>query len=124
NDPTEPTPYDFGAIWYASSNFGNSRQRYEVRELQTNDTVDVELRGGEALKLSYDNVLKQMTFDEDRVVEAARETISVVDSVNGDGTYLARVMNFQAPDPDTGTLEIPVRLENTNNTLFTVRPYH
>lgn len=124
DDPKDPTPYDFGAIWYASNNFGGNRRRYEVRELQTNDTANVELRGGEALKLSYDNVLKQMTFDEDRAVDAARETISVVDSVNGAGTYLARVLNFQTPDTDTGTLEMPIRLENTNNTLFTVRPFH
>src|SRR5690606_27818537 len=124
DDPKDPTPYDFGAIWYASNNFGGNRRRYEVRELQTNDTANVELRGGAALKLAYGNVLTQMTFDEDRAVDAARETISVVDSVNGAGTYLARVLNFQTPDTDTGTLEMPIRLENTNNTLFTVRPFH
>lgn len=122
-DPSDPKLYEFGDPWYATEDFNGKRIDFVVREWQTNSTVDIQLRGGEALQLSYDNLLKRMIFNEDPAEDAARQEVSVVDSVNGDGIYLARILNFQAPDPDTGTLEIPVRLENTKNTLFTVRPY-
>ncbi|MFN3148367.1 hypothetical protein [Bremerella sp.] len=124
DDPKEPVPYDFGAIWYAKDRFDDNRHDYTVRELHTDDTALIQLRGGEKVRLAYDGTLNQLVFIDDPAEEAAQANISVNDALKFDGEYLARILNFQAPDPDTGTLEIPVRLENTNNTHFTVRPFH
>ncbi|PQO38953.1 hypothetical protein C5Y96_03515 [Blastopirellula marina] len=124
DDPKDPVPYDFGAIWYANDRFDDQRHDYTVRELHTDDTAKIQLRGGEKVRLAYDGKLKQLVFIEDPADEAAQASISVNDALKYDGEYLARVLNFQAPDPDSNTLEIPVRLENTNNTQFTVRPFH
>ncbi len=124
DDPKDPVPYDFGAIWYSKDLFDNQRHNYIVRELRTDDTAKIQLRGGEKVRLSYDSKQKLLYFNEDPAEEAAQATISVNDALKYDGEYLARILNFQAPDPDTGTLEIPVRLENTNDRHFTVRPFH
>lgn len=124
DDPKEPVPYDFGAIWYAKDRFDDRRHDYTVRELHTDDTAKIQLRGGEKVRLAYDGKLKQLVFIDDPAEEAAQANISVNDALKYDGEYVARILNFQAPDPDTGTLEIPTRLENTNNTHFTVRPFH
>lgn len=124
DDSRDPIPYDFGAIWYANDRFDDQRHDYTVRELHTDDTAKIQLRGGEKVRLAYDGKLKQLVFIEDPADEAAQASISVNDALKFDGEYLARILNFQAPDPDSSTLEIPVRLENTNNTQFTVRPFH
>lgn len=124
DDPKEPVPYDFGEIWYAKDRFDNQRHDYIVRELHTDDTAEIQLRGGEKVRLGYDGKLKQLIFTDDPTDEAAQATISVHDALNFEGEYLAQILNFQSPDADTGTLEIPIRLENTNNTYFTVRPFH
>lgn len=124
DDPQDPVPYDFGAIWYAQDRFDDRRHDYTVRELHTDDTAKIQLRGGEKVRLAYDGKLKQLVFIEDPAEEAAQANISVNDALKYDGEYLARILNFQAPDPDTSTLEVPVRLENTNDTHFTVRPFH
>lgn len=124
-DPSEPKLYDFDVPWYATQDFTNGKRfDYVVREWQTDSTVNIQLRGGEAIKLSYDNVLKKMIFSDDPAEITAQRQVAVTDSVSGNGTYQAQILNFQAPASDSKTLQIPVRLENIRNTLFTVRPYH
>jgi len=126
DDPTSPTPYEFEEIWHAplSDFLGGARQNYTVRELQTNDTAKIQLRGGEKVRFLYDSDLRQLYFKDDPADEAEQASISVNDALKYDGEYLARILNFRAPDPETRTLEIPVRLENSNNRYFTVRPFH
>ncbi|GAA4427541.1 VWA domain-containing protein [Bremerella cremea] len=124
DDPSQPTPHEFGSLWYAKDSFENQRHDYTVRELRTDDTAKIQLRGGEKVRLTYDDEINQMVFQDDQAEEAARAKISVDDALGFSGEYIASILNFQAPDPDTGTLEIPVRLENTNDTQFTVRPFH
>ncbi|MBI1249265.1 hypothetical protein GC197_15650 [bacterium] len=124
DDPSEPKPHAFGSIWKCEDRFEDQRHDYTVRELRTDDTAKIQLRGGEKVRLLYDDEINQMVFQEEPADEAAQAKISVQDALGYDGQYLARVLNFQAPQADSGTLEIPIRLENMNNTQFTVRPYH
>lgn len=124
DDATSPNPYDFGEIWYSNDRFDDQRHDYIVRELKTNKTAEIQLRGGEKVRLDYDNKLQRLFFTADPTDEAAHDSVSVVDALGYKGEYLARILNFQAPDPDTSTLEIPIRLENIDDKHFTVRPYH
>ncbi|MEX1041301.1 MAG: hypothetical protein WDZ51_11750 [Pirellulaceae bacterium] len=122
-DPQSPNLLDFDTWWKSSQPLpGRAPFMVRTHEMPTDDSIPIQLRGGEKVQLTYDTQLKKLMFDDAQRRVLAEREIALTDPINGEGVYLGQILNF--PAPSDGVLELPVLLKNRNQSLFTVRPFH